>query len=330
MANLGLRWESKESYNVGLDFAIFKNRLSGSIDAYTANTKDLLVDRALPEIIGFNSVAANLGQLRNQGFEASLSGDFIRTKNFQWNSNVIFMLNRREIVSLYGDMIDVKDAQGNVIGQKEADDIKNQWFIGEDPDRIWNYERIGVWQLGEEAAAAKYGNQPGDFKYRDQNGDSVMTNADRIFQGYTTPRFRWSWRNDFNYGNFGLSVFMYSNWGQTDTYNRAANSSNFADRATDYYIPRWTPKNPINDYGRIGSKNIGSNYVDRSFIRLDNIALSYAVPRDLLSNLKVQSLRISASVRNVTYWAPYWEFGDPESGAAPTPRTYNLSFNLTL
>lgn len=330
MSNLGLRWETKSSYNIGLDFSIFGNRLSGAIDAYTATTIDLLVDRVLPEIIGFNSVAANLGQLNNKGFEFSLNGNIIRKSAFEWSSGLIFMLNRRKIVHLYGDMIDVKDGQGNVIGQKEADDIKNRWFIGQDPDRIWDYQRIGVWQVKDETAAAKFGNQPGDFRYKDQNGDSLMTDADRIFQKYTTPRFRWSWRNDFTYKNFSLSLFVYSNWGQVGTFNRAGNNSSFPDRTTDYAQPRWTPETPVNDYARIGSKNIGNNYVDRSFIRLDNVALSYAVPDFLLKKINAQDLRISASVRNAAFWAPNWNFGDPESGADPTPRTYNLSLNLTL
>ncbi|MCF3111495.1 SusC/RagA family TonB-linked outer membrane protein [Niabella sp. CC-SYL272] len=344
MPSVNLRWESKASYNFGLDFSMFKSRLSGTFDVYTATTNDLLVDRALPEIIGFNSVAANLGQLNNKGFEVSLNGIIVRKKDFDWNSGFIFMLNRRKIVHLYGDMIDVKDANGNVIGQKEADDIKNRWFIGQDPDRYWAYERVGVWQTDELAAAKKYGNQPGDFKYKDQNGDSVMTDADRIFQGYKSPRFRWTWRNDFNYKRFSLSVFIYSSWGQKEQFNRAANSNSFPDRATDYVQPRWTPENPINDYARIGSKNIGTNYVERSFIRLDNLSLSYAVPQTWLNVIKAQSLRISAAVRNVAFWAPHWKFGDPESGGyrtrnsdgneytpgQPTPRTYNLSLNLTL
>jgi len=330
MANLGLRWENKESYNAGLDFAMFKNRFSGSLDIYTATTKDLLVDRVLPEIIGYNSVAANLGELRNRGFEFTLNGVLVQKKDFDWNSSLIFMLNRREIIKLYGDMINVLDAQGNVIGQREADDIKNQWFIGQDPDRIWNYERIGVWQVGELSANNKYGLQAGDFKYRDQNQDSLMSDADKVFQNYTTPRFRWSLRNEFNYRNFNLSFFIYSNWGQYGTFNRAANVSSFADRATDYAMPRWTPNNPINDYARIGSKNISSNYVDRSFIRLDNISLSYLVPKYLLSKARIKGLRISAAVRNANYWAPHWTFGDPESGADPTPRTYTLNFNLSL
>ncbi|WP_245729443.1 SusC/RagA family TonB-linked outer membrane protein [Niabella drilacis] len=330
MANLDLQWEAKESYNIGVDFSVLNRRLSGSIDAYTAITKNLLVDRSLPPVVAFTSVAANLGQMSNKGFEASINGIIIQKKDFDWSSGFIFMLNRRKILRLYGNMVDIKDANGNVIGQKEADDLTKGWFIGEDPDRYWSYERVGVWQANEAGAAARYGNQPGDFKYKDQNGDSVLTNADKIFQGYTTPRYRWSWRNDLNYKRLTLSLFVYANWGEYGTFNRAANSNSFPDRTTDYMQPRWTVDNPINDYARIGSKNLGNNYVNQSFIRLDNIALSYAVPQSWLTAIKAQSLRISASVRNALYWSPHWKFGDTESGGAPTPRTYNLSLNLTL
>lgn len=328
MANLGLKWENKASYNFGLDFAILKNRISGAIDVYSATTHDLLVDRELPEIIGFSSVAANLGELKSSGIDLSITGNIIQNDAFNWSSNFIFMKNRRKIVTLYGDMIDVLDEEGNVIGQREADDIKNRWFIGQDPDRIWDYERNGIWQENELEEADKYGLQPGDFKYIDQNGDGVMTDADRIFQRYKTPRFRWSWRNDFNYKNFNLSVFVYSNWGQTDGFNRAANNSNFADRTTDYVMPRWTPENPIDNYARIGSKNIGTNYINKSFIRLENISLSYLVPSNLIEKISVRNLRVSASVRNAAMWAPHWEFGDPEG--FPVPRTYNLSLNFSL
>ncbi|HAT93252.1 MAG TPA: hypothetical protein DCS36_12895 [Sphingobacterium sp.] len=330
MANLGLKWENKSSYNAGLDFSIFQGRLSGALDFYTATTQDLLVDRALPEIIGFNSVAANLGELSNKGFDITLNSNIMNRGDFSWNATAIFMLNRRKIVKLYGDMVDVKDSEGNIVGQKEADDVKNRWFIGQDPDRIWAYQRNGIWQLGEEEMAAKYGNQPGDFKYIDQNGDGVLTDADRVFQGYTTPRFRWSFRNELRYKDLSFSFFMYSNWGHFAEFNRAANNSNFADRSTDYALPRWTPENPITDYARIGSKNNGTNYINKSYIRLENIVLSYSIPKILLNSLKIKQLRVAASVRNVAYWTKDWRFGDPEASGDPTPRTYNLSLNLTL
>jgi outer membrane receptor protein involved in Fe transport len=116
MANLDLKWESKSSYNAGLDFSIFHGRLSGALDFYTATTQDLLVDRELPEIIGFSSVAANLGELSNKGFDISLNSNIMNKGDFSWNATAIFMLNRRKIVKLYGDMVDVKDSEGNIVG----------------------------------------------------------------------------------------------------------------------------------------------------------------------------------------------------------------------
>lgn len=330
MSNPNLKWERKASLNVGLDYSFFNNRIHGALDAYKATTNDLLVDRALPEIIGFNSVATNLGQLENKGFEATVNANILSSQKFAWNATANFSLNRRKIVHLYGDMIDIKDEEGNVIGQKEADDIKNRWFIGQDPDRIWNYELVGVWQKEEADEAAKYGLQPGDFKYKDQNGDGIMTDADRVFQGYTTPRFRWTLRNEFVFNkNISLSAMLYSYWGQYGSFNRAANNSNFPDRCSEYVQPYWTPENRINDYARIGSKNIGTVYREKSFIRLDNITLSYFVPEDMVQKINVQDMRISLSVRNVAVFSPHWNFWDPEV-SEPSPRTFNVNLNFTL
>ena len=330
MSNPNLKWERTASTNIGLDFSFLNNKLSGSLDGYIATTNDLLVDRSLPEIIGYNSVAANLGQLQNRGLEVALNSQLITTTNFSWNATANFSFNRREIKKLYGDMIDIKDADGNVTGQKESDDIKNKWFIGQDPDRIWDYELVGVWKTEEATEAAKYGLQPGDFKYKDQNEDGVMTNDDRVFQGFKTPRFRWSFRTEFLfYKNISLSTLFYSSWGQYDSFNRAANSTSFADRVTDFIQPHWMPDNQLDNYARIGSKNIGNNYIRKSFIRWENITLSYNLPKDFAQKMSMQNMRLSLSVRNVGVFAPSWNFWDPED-SDPTPRTFNASINITL
>lgn len=330
MANRNLKWERTSSYNLGLDFSLFNDVLNGSIETYISKTNDLLVDRALPDILGFSSVATNLGQLQNKGFEISLNANLINKENFSWSAYGNFSLNRRKINKLYGDMIDVLDGSGNVVGQKEADDIKNKWFIGRDPDQIWDYERNGVWQVDEKQEAAKFGLQPGDFKYVDMDGDGVLTNDDKVFMGYKTPRFRWTLRNEFTfYKDLSLSFMMYSYWGQYDSFNRAANSSNFADRCTEYVQPHWMPNNPINDYARIGSKNVGSNYLEKSFIRLENVTLSYNVPKRFLNKLSIQNMRLAMSVRNVAVFSPHWDFWDPEK-SEPTPRTFNFSVNFSL
>lgn len=330
MSNPNLKWERTASYNMGLDFSLFNDILSGSAEFYIANTNDLLVRRQLPDILGFSEVLTNLGQLQNKGFELSLSASIIQRQNFAWNASGNFSLNRRKIKKLYGDMVNVTDIEGNITGQKEGDDIKNKWFIGHDPDQIWDYERAGVWQLEEKEEAAKYGLQPGDFKYTDQNQDGVMTDKDKTFQGYKTPRFRWTLRNEFTFfKDISFSFMLYSLWGQYDSFNRAANVSNFPDRCSEYVQPHWTSTNPINDYARIGSKNIGSVYIDKSFIRLDNVTLSYNVPRSFLKKISVQNMRFSLSARNVGVFAPHWNFWDPEK-SEPLSRTFNLGVNFTL
>lgn len=214
-------------------------------------------------------------------------------------------------------------------GKKEADDEKNGWFIGQDPDRIWAYERIGVWQLGEEEEAAIYGCQPGDFKYKDQNGDGIMDRKDKIFQGYKTPRFRWTLRNEWEYKNFSLSAVLYSYLGHYGSFQRAANNYSFPDRTSDYKLPRWTTSNPINDYARIGSKNLGTNWVNKSFVRLDNVTLSYNVPDDFIKKIMIQNLRLSCSIQNAAVWSPHWNFWDPENGSL-APRTFSFGINVTL
>ncbi len=329
MANSALQWERTGSYNLGLDFTLFHDRISGSVETYMAETNDLLMTRALPSILGFANVKANLGALTNRGFEMTLNGKVFEEKDFSWNTSGTFSFNRRKVKHLYGNTTEVKDKDGNVIGYREADDIQNGWYIGHDPDQIFDYERNGVWQLGEEEEAAKYGNKPGDFKYVDQNEDNVLNNDDKVFQGYKTPRYRVSWRNEFTFKkDFSLSFMMYSNIGQYDTFNRAANNGGMYDRYTIVDIPRWTVDNPTNDYGRIGSKNSGSNYVNKTFVRMENITLSYNVPKNLLQKISVQNMRISVAVRN-PFVITGWTFGDPEGGDV-TLRTYNLGVNFTL
>jgi len=122
---------------------------------------------------------------------------------------------------------------------------------------------------------------------------------------------------------------VYSNLGYYAAFQRGANNYSFPDRTSDYDFPRWTATNPINDYARIGSKNIGTNWVNTSFVRLDNITLSYTVPQAVINKLSIQHLQVSMGVKNAGVFAPQWNFWDPESRTV-TPRTYNLGLNLTL
>ena len=333
MANKELKWEETESLNFGLDYGILDGLFDGSIEFYTAKTKDVLVDRRLPDILGFNSVASNLGQVDNYGVEIVFNARVMKRENFNWNINTNFTLNRNEITHLYGDMVDVLDDQGNVIGQKEADDYTNGWFIGKAIDVIWQPKILGVWQIGEEDQAKRYGQFPGDFKLQDVNDDGRINDLDKQYLGYRTPRFRWNMRQEFNiYRNFDVSFMIYSYWGHKGTMNSAKNRDSFPERVNSYKIPFWTPETPHNDYARIYSAEGGAVFDvwrNRSFIRIDNISLAYTVPKTLLSKAHIANLKIFATARNVGWWAPEWNFWDPEN-SGPNPRIFTLGVNLTL
>ena len=329
LANKNLSWETTESWNFGLDFGLFDNVLRGSAEFYLAKTKDMLVSRSIPSITGFDSVYDNLGQLNNHGFELTLNATPVRNRVFSWDSTVTFSLNRRKIVHLYGNYVDVLDDEGNVIGRREEDDVKNGWYIGHDTNQIYGYKRLGVWQVDEEEEAARYGLKPGDFKYLDVDDNGVLNTDDKVWQGYTTPRYRASWRNEFNFKNgISLSFLLYGNFGQWGTLNRAANAISQPDRHTTIEIDRWTVDNPTNDYARIGSTNKGNNYVKKDFVRMESIALSYRLPKKWLSKVWIQNATISFTVRNA-FVMTGWYLGDPEQGDL-TPRTWNINLNFTM
>jgi TonB-dependent starch-binding outer membrane protein SusC len=333
MANPDLKWEQTESLNFGLDYSILDGLFDGSLEYYTAVTKDLLVDRRLPDILGFNSVATNLGKVKNHGFEIVLNSRIMQRENFTWRANVNLAINRNEIANLYGDMTDVKDASGNVIGQRESDDYTNNWFIGKPIDIIWQPKIIGVWQIGEEDQAKRYGQFPGDFKLQDVNDDGKINDLDRQYLGYREPRLRWNMRHEFTFfKHFDASFMIYSYWGHKGTMNSAKNRDSFPERVNSYKIPFWTPETPHNDYARIYSAEGGAVFDvwrDRSFIRIDNVSVAYNVPSSLLAKASIQSLKVFGTIRNVGWWAPKWEFWDPEN-SGPNPRYFTLGVNLTL
>ena len=126
--NPNLKWESTTSWNIGTDLTFLKGRLSANLDVYKKITTDLLVSRELPSLIGYSSVMSNIGEVQNTGVELSLNSTNIRMDKLTWRTSFSLAYNKNKITHLYGIMEDVKDADGNVIGQREADDIKNKRF----------------------------------------------------------------------------------------------------------------------------------------------------------------------------------------------------------
>ncbi len=343
MANYGLKWESTTSGNVGLDFGFLNNRINGTVDAYYMPTTDLLVDQSLPGITGFSTVTSNLGEVVNKGIEVALNSVNMRRPNFTWSTTLGFSANRNTIKHLYYTYKDVLDASGHVVDRQEINDLKNGWFIGHDIGAIWDYKTLGIWQKGEEAQAAKFSEIPGDVKVLDANGDGKLTNEDKQFLGSTTPRARINLRNDITlYKNFDLTINIYSYLGQKATTTDYMNNSGAnTDRTSSYVRQYWTPENPSNSYARLNSTNPANvnppQAISKSFVRLDNIGLSYLLPERISRMADISQIRFSASVRNAALWAPRWHYWDPEvTGPAdpptsgPLPRTFTLAASVTF
>jgi TonB-linked SusC/RagA family outer membrane protein len=328
LGNPDLKWEETTSFNAGLDFSLFKDRISGSFDVYSKKTTDLLVRPTITNVTGYLNYYSNLARVNNKGIEINLNSKNITSGNILWNTNVNFSLNRNKIIKL----------------ATAANQPGNGWFIGQDIDVIWDYNVLGVWQENELAEAAKYTTaaiKAGDFKLEDVDGNYVYNDLDKQYIGYKSPRFTWALRNEFNiYKSFDFSFQLLSNWGQKRQYDQAKNQPGgvgFA-RTNSFVQPYWTPSNPINDYARLNSGTSGTTfayYRNSSFIRLNTIALAYTLPQSVLSNIKVKSAKIYANVNNAALYAPDWTYWDPQNstydgGTGPTPRIYTLGLNITL
>mgnify|MGYP003310363756 CR=1 FL=1 len=333
LGNPNLEWEKTTSYNVGLDFGVLGNRITGSFDYYFKKTHDMIMAQRLPSFTGFGSITTNLGQVNNQGFELSINSRNIDRKNFKWDTSFGFSYNQNKIVHLYYDY----DANG-----VEQNDTTNGWYIGKPIGEIWTWETNGIWQVNEAAEAAKVGQKPGDPKVinhctdDDVNGVPVYNDKDKVYLGTTNPPVYWNLRNSFTWKNFSFSFSMYSYMGHKSietTYLNNDNSGSMMTNVNNAYTKEyWTPDNPSNTYARLdaASPNGATAYRlhNRSFLRFDNITLGYTLPKALTSKAMIDRLHLTFSIRNVGTIGS-WEYGDPETGGLAT-RTFNFGINFTL
>lgn len=339
LSNPNLKWERTESLNVGFDFSLYSGKLSGSVEYYTANTTDLLVERALPNVTGFSNILSNLGELRNSGVELSLNAQLVDSPNFAWNSNLIYATNKNEIKSLYGDIDDIVDTNGNVIGQKLADDTANRRFIGQPIDVIFDYELGNVYTTDEADEAARFGLVPGDFRVIDQNGNgSINSIEDQKFLGQTTPKHNMTFTNDFTlFKDFQLSISLNGQFGHKGLWNgrfgggHGPNDSWMPLRLNGYDYPYWTPDNQLSNWARIGSSNIygASSYDSKSFMRIQNITFGYDLPNKVTDLLNVVALKFSVDLSNVAIFTD-WKYYDPERTGSAVPFVASARLLLTL
>jgi TonB-linked SusC/RagA family outer membrane protein len=336
LANAGLRWERTVSTNIGMDIGLFENRIDMSIDAYDAYTVDLLLNRQLPRITGFTSITSNLGKLRNRGLEVSLNTVNLKGQNLEWRSNLVFSLNRNRIDKLWGNT-----GEYTLLGEKhtgEVPDFVNRWFPGKARDVVWDYEVSGIWQSDEKDAAAVYKLFPGDYKATDVNNDGKYIQLDdKKFIGYTDPRYRIGFKNDFSFlKHFSVSLFIRADLGHIRQISALTAGYSTLGRTNYWGFPYWSPEHPSNEYHWMTfpenyDKYGGSIRIFKhsGFVRVQDLNLSYNLPSDLTQKLKLKSLRVSGTVRNLFTFSS-WPGFDPESGMTPMPKVFTIGLDLSL
>ncbi|MCO6025335.1 TonB-dependent receptor [Prevotella cerevisiae] len=347
LGNKDLAWQKTQSINYGFELGLLKDRITFDFDGYFSKTTDQIFSRSIPVIInGLTSLEETMGQINNSGIELTLNTKNIETRDFQWESQLIYSLNRNKLKSLYGD---------------GKDDVTNSLFLGKSLGAIYGYKNIGIIQCAYDASgkpaydangnlevadadkayAAANGAKPGDVKFEDVNGDGKITSSDRKILGYTVPNFTMSLGNTLTYKNLQL-YFLFTGTFGGDGYGRSTNIYAYRT-ASDFYGDNnlnhgwWTPENRSNKYPSVTYNN--DNYTPVQgfgFVRLSDLTLSYSFTQPWVRNLRISNLQVYVACKNL-FTITNWTGGDPEVQQTLTsnksyqyPVSKTVSFGLKL
>jgi hypothetical protein len=235
-------------------------------------------------------------------------------------------MNQNKIVDLYGD---------------KKDDIGNQWFIGKPVNTVFDYNQIGIWQVGESTVGHDPTAKPGDIKFADTNKDGVITPADRVIIGQSAPKWTGGITNTFHYKDFHLNVFIQTAQGITKN-NTIVDYRDFGGRQNlPSGIGYWTAENANDSRPSLSYTNArGFKYPkDASYSRIKDITLSYVASTKVLDKIHLGGLTVYMSGRNLVTWTN-WFGWDPEAdfdnsvslatNSYPLTRTIIIGANITL
>jgi hypothetical protein len=341
LENPNLKWETTAGFNVGMDFNILKNRVKGSLEYYNSVTHDLLFNVNLPTVTGFSTIKSNVGRIKNTGFEMNIDAVALKIQDFQWNIGFIFSTNKNEVMELPGE-----DSNGNGKVDMNASSTNSNFLeVGEPIGAIQNYEWDGFWQISDLQAGTITNSQIGSEKVIDQDGDGVINEKDLRVIGKTEPAYRFSISSNLSYKNFTLSFLINSVQGGKNGYLGLNMTNAFCylsmGHAISSNMPKqldfWTPSH-TNPHGRSpSSTQVVSNFSQwnsRSFVRLQDLSLTYNFGNKVINKLRFQDLSIFLSGRNLLTWTK-WVGWDPETGVGiaggfPTMKSYSIGLNFSF
>ncbi len=340
LPNNGLTWEKTASWNVGIDFSVFRSRLNGTIDVYKKKTTDLLISRDLPGSAGFSSTYYNQGSLENKGVEFTLNAQVVDKKDWKWSISGNIGKNKSIITDLgldattFGCLGERVGYYGNSLGDHFG--VGNIFLEGEAPGLLFGLQTQGIVQEDDITdQGVKYikadgtigyyttvnGSTPvaGDVKFVDQNGDGIIDTDDRTIIGDPNPGFTYGFQTSLSWKSLTLSASFTGVHDRDviNTNNRynmpAQNNGNISKAA---YYGMWTADNPTNLYPSstytIWNGVVYDLYVeDASYLRCSDITLNWIVPKTWTKKIGFQNISIFASVKNAFIITDYSGY-DPE------------------
>ncbi len=333
LANPDLSWETTDQFDAGIDFGLFKDRLTGEIDFYSKSTSGLLLNVNVPATSGFTTQTRNVGQLTNRGIEVVLNTDVVRG-DFRWKTGLNFAANKNEITDLQGQII-----EGGL-------NVMSRAVEGQPLGTYFTAEYAGVDPANGNALWYKNATEG------NRETTSTYSQAQRVVVGSPLPDWIGGVTNTFSYKGLELSVLFSAVIGNELNFYGVGRFSSanarFEDNQTVDQLAAWTPENPNTNvpearlFFNNGAQPSSRFIQDGSFVRLRNATLSYNFPKSLTSKIKIQNLRVYVTGQNLLTWTNYIGW-DPEVNAddivtnvaqgydfytAPQPRTILAGFNI--
>jgi len=347
LPNNNLGWEYSRTLNVGLDFG-FLNKITGTLEYYVQNTRDVLLQLNLPPTAGVDGTYwANIGKTQNKGLELSLNAAIIQSNNgWNWDLGINLYGNRNKIVELASGV---------------EKDEGNGWFVGYPIDVVFDYKKIGIWQTNDpmgnvtdfEGGTGKTGMIKVDYTGDYENGKPVRNigAADRQILGSIEPKFQGGFNTRVAYKNIDLSMVAFFKSGGmlvSSIYGPSSYLNLLTGRRNNLKVDFWTPNNPTDEAPGPNLIPSGDNvkysstlaYFDASYLKIRTITLGYNFEGSLLKKIGIGNARIYATVQNpFVLFSPYKSYSgmDPEpnslanqnqaSGSIQPNRQLQVAFN---
>ncbi len=349
-ANPDLIWETTTAFDIALEASLFGGRLFTEFNYYQKETNDLLLDVTIPRQTGYTNQLQNIGSLENKGWEFLVTSTNISKPDFNWNSTITLSSNRNKILDLGGEeFIDVVVDQ--VLGAGNL-----RLLVGEPSPAFTGAQYLGTWKSQAEIDASGQDpaiNAVGGPRYRDSDGDGIISNEDFEVLGNPWPDLIYGFENNFSYKNFDLNIYIQGQVGN-EVYNLRTRNDFFIRGELPKYAEvanYWSPDNPTSDIPRPGFvegayQPNSFDVEDGSHLRLKNVRLTYNFPVEEMGWNAVKDMSLYVSGTNLLLLSDF-RLIDPETsrfgrdglgniaqgfsgGEYPPARILSLGLNITF